>query len=304
MILCICISLSACSRPELVNNGKISVVCAGFSAYDWVRVLCGDRISEIDLKMLGDNGADMHSYQPSVEDIARIGNCDLFIYSGGESEAWVDDALKNAVNPDMIVINMVDVIGENAIEHDEHEDHDEMEYDEHVWLSLKNACLIVNEIEHALEKLDSENAEYYRGKCEEYRSLLAGLDERYEEMTKNAAGNTLIFGDRFPFRYLVEDYGLDYYAAFDGCSADTEASFEIITSLAGKMDELNVNYIIVIEGSDKRLANTIKDSAKTGNRAILVVDSIQSVSKKKMDMGYTYIGAMENNLELFEKALR
>lgn len=307
MILCICISLSACNRPELVDNGKISVVCAGFSAYDWVRVLCGDRISEIDLKMLGDNGADMHSYQPSVEDIARIGNCDLFIYSGGESETWVEDALKNAVNPNIIVINMVDVIGENAIEHDEHEghdDHDEMEYDEHVWLSLKNACLIVNEIEHALEKLDSENAEYYRAKCEEYRSLLMGLDERYEEMTKNAAGNTLIFGDRFPFRYLVEDYGLDYYAAFDGCSADTEASFEIITTLAGKMDELNVNYIIVIEGSDKRLASTIKDSTKTGNKAILEVDSIQSVSKKKIDMGYTYIGAMENNLELLEKALR
>lgn len=307
LILCICISFSACSRPKLVDDGKISVVCAGFSAYDWVRELCGDRISEIDLKMLGDNGADMHSYQPSVEDIARIGNCDLFIYSGGESETWVDDALKNAVNPDMIVINMVDVIGENAIEHEEHEgheDHDEMEYDEHVWLSLKNACLIVAEIEGALEKLDSENADYYKANCEEYTKLLANLDNRYEEMTESAEGNTLIFGDRFPFRYLVEDYGLDYYAAFDGCSADTEASFEIITSLAGKMDELNVNYIIVIEGSDKRLANTIKDSTKTGNKAILVVDSIQSISKKKIDMGYTYIGAMENNLELFKKALR
>ncbi|MDE6025540.1 MAG: metal ABC transporter substrate-binding protein [Lachnospiraceae bacterium] len=307
MILCICISFSSCSRPELVDDGKISVVCAGFSAYDWVSVLCGDRISKIDLKMLGDNGADMHSYQPSVEDIARIGNCDLFIYSGGESETWVDDALKNAVNPDIIVINMVDVIGENAIEHEEHEgheDHDEMEYDEHVWLSLKNACLIVNEIEHALETLDGENAEYYRGQCEEYTKLLMGLDERYEKMTKNTAGNTLIFGDRFPFRYLVEDYGLNYYAAFDGCSADTEASFEIITSLADKMDELHVDCIIVIEGSDKRLANTIKDSTKTGNKSILEADSIQSVSKKKMDMGYTYIGAMENNLELFEKALR
>lgn len=309
MTICICIPLLACGSFDFVDDGKLSIVCTGFSAYDWVRVLCGDRISEIDLRMLGDNGADMHSYQPSVEDIARIGNCDLFIYSGGESETWVDDALQNAVNPDMIVINMVDVIGENAIGHDDHDghddhgEHDEKEYDEHVWLSLKNASLIVAEIEAALEQLDHKNAEHYKERCTEYTKRLVSLDNRYQEMTEHAAGNTLIFGDRFPFKYLVNDYGIDYYAAFDGCSADTEASFEIITSLADKMDELNVSYIIVIEGSDKKLANTIKDNTRTGNKAVLVSDSIQSVSKEKIDAGYTYLGAMESNLELFKTAL-
>lgn len=307
MTICICIPLLACGNFEFTENGKLSIVCTGFSAYDWVRELCGDNMEEIDLRMLGDNGADMHSYQPSVEDIARIGNCDLFIYSGGESETWVDDALQNAVNPDMIVINMVDVIGEHAIGHDDHADHnhhDEEEYDEHVWLSLKNACLIVAEIEAALEQLDHKNAEHYKQRCAEYTKRLVSLDNRYQQMTEHVAGNTLIFGDRFPFKYLVNDYGLDYCAAFDGCSADTEASFEIITSLADKMDELNVSYIIVIEGSDKRLANTIKDNTKTGKKAVLVSDSIQSVSREKIDAGYTYLGAMENNLELFETALK
>ncbi|MCM1272058.1 MAG: metal ABC transporter substrate-binding protein [Clostridium sp.] len=306
MTICICIPLLACGSFAFTEDGKISIVCTGFSAYDWVRELCGDRLSDIDLKMLGDNGADMHSYQPSVEDIARIGNCDLFIYSGGESETWVNDALANSVNPDMLVINMVDVIGKHAIGHEDHDGHDdhEEEYDEHVWLSLKNACLIVAEIEAALEMLDSGHKEHYRERCEGYIKQLVSLDNRYQEMTAQAAGNTLIFGDRFPFRYLVNDYGIRYYAAFDGCSADTEASFEIITTLADKMDEWNVDYILVIEGSDKKLADTIKDNTKTGEKAVLVVDSIQSVSRKKIDGGYTYIGAMENNLSLFETALK
>lgn len=304
--------MCGCNGSSAYDDGKITIVCTGFSAYDWVKELAGDELSHINLKYLGKKGVDMHSYQPSAEDMAVIKSCDLLIYVGGESEDWVEDALDEDVNPDMIVVKMLDAVGEDALaeeelpglsgEEHEHE-HDEEEYDEHVWLSPRKAALIVTEIEVCLETLDRDKASYYRENYNAYMEKLNELDKRYTKAIEAAAGKTIIFGDRFPFRYMTEDYGIDYYAAFDGCSAETEASFETITFLAGRLDRLNLKHIIVIEGSDKRLATTISESTKDRDKIIVEMDSIQSVSADDIEKGYTYLRAMEKNLQVLETIL-
>ncbi len=316
-ILCLCLNMCGCNSGSAYNDEKITIVCTGFSAYDWVKELAGGELSHISVRYLGEKGVDMHSYQPSAEDMAVIKSCDLLIYVGGESEDWVEDALESDVNPDMLVVKMLDAVGEDALteeelpgisggahehRHDESE-HDEEEYDEHVWLSPKKAAVIVTEIEDCLEQLDGDNASYYRENYNAYMEKLYELDKGYTETVEAAAHKTIIFGDRFPFRYLTEDYGIDYYAAFDGCSAETEASFETITFLAGRLDELNLKHIIVIEGSDKRLANTISESTKDRDKIIVEMDSIQSVSADDIEKGYTYIRAMEKNLQVLETIL-
>lgn len=301
--------MCGCNDIGAYNDGKITIVCTGFSAYDWVKELAGDELSHINLRYLGEKGVDMHSYQPSAEDMAVIKSCDLLIYVGGESEDWVEDALEDDVNPDMLVVKMLDAVGEDALAEEElpgisGAEHDEEEYDEHVWLSPKKAALIVTEIEGCLEQLDGNKASYYRENYNVYTEKLHELDKGYTETIEAAADKTIIFGDRFPFRYMTEDYGLDYYAAFDGCSAETEASFETITFLAGRLDEINLKYIIVIEGSDKRLANTISESTKGRDKIIVEMDSIQSVSADDIEKGYTYIRAMEKNLQVLEAVLQ
>lgn len=302
--------MCGCNGMGAYNDGKITIVCTGFSAYDWVKELAGDELSHINLRYLGEKGVDMHSYQPSAEDMAVIKSCDLLIYVGGESEDWVEAALQDDVNPDMLVVKMLDAVGDDALAEEElpgmssaEYEHDEEEYDEHVWLSPKKAALIITEIEGCLEELDGNRASYYRENYNVYMEKLNELDKGYTETVEAAADKTIIFGDRFPFRYMTEDYGLDYYAAFDGCSAETEASFETITFLAGRLDERNLKYIIVIEGSDKRLANTISESTKDRDKIIVEMDSIQSVSADDIEKGYTYIRAMEKNLQVLEAVL-
>lgn len=312
LILCICFNMCGCSGETAYNEGKITIVCTSFSAYDWVRELAGDELSHIDIRYLGEKGVDMHSYQPSAEDMAAIKSCDLLIYTGGESEEWVEDALAEDCNPNMLVIKLLDAVGEDALAEEElpgiagkeHEhEHDEVEYDEHVWLSPKRAAVIVTEIEACLEELDRISASYYKENYNAYMEKLNALDKGYTEVVEAADKKIIIFGDRFPFRYMTEDYGLDYYAAFNGCSAETEASFETITFLAGRLDDLNLKYIIVIDGSDKRLANTISESTKNKDKIILEMDSIQSVSADDIEKGYTYISAMEKNLNILKTVL-
>ena len=252
-------TLTACGNNN--HNNKISVVCTIFPEYDWVSEVIGDQKDNFDLTLLMNNGTDLHSYQPTVKDIAKIAKADLFIYVGGESDEWVDEALKNATNKNMVVINLMDVLGDKAKEEElkegmqgeeehEHEDEDEeeeeAEYDEHVWLSLKNAEIFVTEFANQIAKIDSANKDAYLNNAKTYNEKLATLDAEYEQAVNNGAVKTLVFGDRFPFRYLVEDYNLDYYAAFIGCSAETEASFKTITFLAGKVDEIGLKVILKI----------------------------------------------------------
>lgn len=312
--VCACASAGAAG-----SNGKLKIVTTIFPEYDWVKEIAGDKISNIDLTLLLDNGVDLHSYQPTAQDIIKISSCDVFVYVGGESDEWVEDALKEAVNKNMQVVNLMETLGsavkeeevvegmqaEDEHEHDHDHDHDEeeTEYDEHVWLSLKNAKVLVNGIADAMGKADPSNAASYKANAENYNKKLSDLDSKYEETVKSSGKNTVLFADRFPFRYLTDDYGLKYFAAFVGCSAETEASFETIVFLSGKLDELGLKTVLVIDKSDKKLAQTVVSNTKTKDQEILVIDSLQSTSTSDSSKGVSYISVMEKNLEVLSKAL-
>ena len=305
------------------TTDELRIVTTIFPEYDWVKEILGDKADHADITMLLDNGVDLHSYQPTADDIVKISDCDLFIYVGGESEGWVKEALKNSANKDRKVINLLDVLGdsvkseevvegmqEEAHEHEEGEEHEdgeahehEEEADEHVWLSLKNAEVLVGAISNALQELDAENMELYAENADAYVKKLSALDAEYQTAVDNATCKTVLFGDRFPFRYLADDYGLNYYAAFVGCSAETEASFETISFLAKKADELKLPCVLTIEGKNHKIAETIvKNTAKKSQR-ILTMDSMQSTTSKDVASGTTYFSVMEKNLAVLKEAL-
>lgn len=312
------------------SDGKLRVITTMFPEYDWTREILGGQEGRVELSMLTDSGVDLHSYQPSVEDMMEISSCDLFIYVGGESDAWVADALKESANKDRKVICLMDVLGDQVREeeivegmeeeHDDvEEDHDDeediwdedgadaddaLEYDEHVWLSLENAEVICEEIAEVLGEIDPEYAKEYLANAEKYEEKLEALSEEYEAMAEAAPQKVMLFGDRFPFRYLAEDYGLEYYAAFAGCSTETEASFETVAFLANKIDELGLEHVLVIEKSDQKLAKTIIQNTKTKDQKILTVHSMQSVTEEELEAGENYLSIMEENLAVLKQAVK
>ncbi len=324
-VLCMLLTagaLAGCGeKNKSEKNADLSIVATIFPGYDWVREIMGDEAENADITMLMDNGTDLHSYQPTADDISKISQCDLFIYAGGESDEWVKDALKQAENKDRKVINMMEMLGdsvkteevvegmesEHDHDHDEDGDHhdsdQEVEYDEHTWLSLKNAEMICEAIENDLSSLDPENKDIYKKNSEEYISKLSELDSKYQKTVDDAARKTVLFGDRFPFRYLTDDYGLDYYAAFVGCSAETEASFKTIKFLAEKVDELDLPCVMTIEGSDHKIAETIIRNTADKDQKVLTMDSMQAVTASDMKDGKTYLSVMEKNLEALKEAL-
>ena len=340
LVLCASIlsAMTACSADNLAkadhSANKLRIICTIFPEYDWVKQILGDHADHAEITYLLDSGVDLHSYQPTALDMSKIAECDLFVYVGGESDEWVEDALAEAVNPDMQVINLMEVMGDAAkeeevkegMEHDhdhEDEDHDEhdhededldehdheheegeVEYDEHVWLSLKNAKTLCAEIADKLSILDSANAADYKTNLAAYTAQLDQLDSDFRTLTDGAKQKTLVFGDRFPFRYFVDDYGLDYYAAFVGCSAETEASFETIVFLAGKMDDLGCGTIFTIENSDHKIAQTILDNTKDKNQKIAELNSLQSVTKDQLGSGVTYLSLMQTNYDTLKGALQ
>ena len=314
------LGLTGCGVAGVSNAGdekSFSIVTTIFPEYDWTLNILGENPAGAELTMLLDNGVDLHSFQPTAADMLKISTCDMFIYVGGESDSWVKDALNEAHNKDMVVIDLLDVLGDavkeeevvegmQAEEEEEGEEEEEEgpEYDEHVWLSLKNSGILVDGIAQALEEIDPDNAEVYRANASAYMAKLKDLDSRYAEVFANGSVKTLLFGDRFPFRYLLDDYGVDYYAAFVGCSAETEASFETIAFLAQKLDELSLHSVMTIEGSDHRLARTIINSTASKDRQILALDSMQSVTSKDVADGASYISIMEKNLEVLKEAVK
>ena len=328
---------AAADTADPAGGEPFSVVCTIFPAYDWTREILGSHADEAKVTYLLDNGVDLHSYQPTMDDMMKISDCDLFIYVGGESDEWVEDALEDAQNRDMRVISLLDVLGDSAKveelkegmqeddhdldydeddhdddhdnhdeddhddDHDEH-DHDEEEYDEHVWLSLRNARIFCAEIERNMEAIDPANADDYRANLEGYTARLDELDSSFKAVVDGSSARTLIFGDRFPFRYFVDDYGLDYYAAFIGCSAETEASFETVTFLADKVKELDCKTIFILESSDSGIADTI---ISTSGRSVEIAElnSLQSVSREDIAGGATYISLMQGNCDVLAGAL-
>ncbi len=312
------ICFTGCSAKSKKDDGKINIVCTIFPEYDWIKEIIKGNEDNFNITMLMANGADMHNFQPTADDIMRISDCDMFIYVGGESDEWVDDALKEAKNKNMIVVDLMDVLGDRAreeelvegMEGEEEEEEDEEEeegpeYDEHVWLSVKNAEIFVKYIEEKIASLDKDEARVkkYSENADNYIAKLDELDKKYEEAVKGATFDTVVFGDRFPFRYLVDDYDLNYYAAFIGCSAETEASFKTVTFLAGKVDELGIDSVLVIETSDQKIAKTIIDNTKSKDQKILVLDSMQAVTAKEADGGKNYYSIMEDNLNILIDAI-
>ena len=314
MAALIAVNVSGCGNGGVKASakGKISIVTTIFPEYDWVMNILGDNPAGAEVTMLLDNGVDLHSFQPTVADILKISACDLFIYVGGESDGWVEDALKESVNKDMVVINLLETLGDRVKEEEvvegmqeEEHDHEEgTEYDEHVWLSLKNASFLTEKIGEAIKNVDKANASEYDRNIAEYTGKLSALDAEYALAVREGSKDTLLFGDRFPFRYLTDDYGLKYYAAFVGCSAETEASFETVTFLANKADELSLHSIMTIEGADHRIAETVKGNTADKDQEILTLDSLQSVTAKDVKSGTTYLSVMTDNLEVLKAALK
>ena len=320
----------------VAESKPVTVVTTIFPIYDWARQIIGEN-ENTNLVLLLDNGVDLHSYQPSAQDIMTISTADLFIYVGGESDEWVEDVLESAMNPDLVSISLTEAMGEDLKleeivegmehehdhdhdheededhDHEEDEDHDhdhededhehEEEYDEHVWLSLRNARKLTAAIAKALAGIDAANAETILANAADYDAKLQDLDARYAEVVENASLKTVLFADRFPFRYLADDYGLTYFAAFTGCSAESEASFATIAFLAGKADELNLPAVLTIEGGNHKIADTVIATASNPDRKVLTMNSMQYVTAEDVENGMTYLAMMEENLTALKEAL-
>lgn len=315
MSLILFLSLVACQKKKVETNKKINVVTTVFAEYDWVKEVVGENLANFEITLLQNSGADLHSYQPSVEDLAKIKECDYFIYVGGESDEWVEKALELGGKEKRQVLNLVAELGEKSLneevvegmqhqEHDEeHHEEEEPEKDEHVWLSLRNATIFVQKIAQQLALVDPANKDLYLQNAKNYIEKLVALDRNAEEIVSAAKTKTLLFGDRFPFRYFVNDYGLKYYAAFVGCSAESEASFETIAFLAKKVDEEKIKTILTIENASQKIAKAIIEASQEKNQEIKVLDSLQSVTLKDIENGKTYYQAMEKNIATLKEVL-
>lgn len=301
---------------EKTDDNKVKIVTTIFPEYDWVRNIVGYDNENVEVTLLLKNGVDLHSYQPTAQDLVAISEADVFVYVGGHSDVWVANALKNVSNPNQITVNLFESLDSTlkplrmseGMEHSHHQDEDEHvhnkdEYDEHIWLSLTRAQKAVDTIAEAISDADPENADFYMANSLKYQEELNLLDKEYREVVSTGEKNTLIFADRFPFFYMADDYGIDYYAAFSGCSAESEASFETIIFLANKVDELNIDNLITIENRTHKIPETIIENTETKNQGILVLNSLQSVTEKQISEGMTYLNVMKDNLQTIETAL-
>ena len=299
------LSFTGCrEKAQVAKEGQITVLSTIFPAYDWAKNLTTGSDS-VFVDLLVKDGVDLHSYQPSASDIVKISTADIFIYVGGESDEWVEKALENAANEKMLVINLMQVLkgfvkteelveGMQKNNEDEHGESEEEELDEHVWLSLNNAIACSNEIARALMEKDEANASVYMANLVAYVDKLAALKQEYA----NAFGEkTIIVCDRFPFRYLTDEFGLKYFAAFAGCSAESEASFDTIAFLSVRLHELNSQKVFVTESSDKKIARTVVSSSGVNDCKIAILDSMQSTTLKQANKGANYLDTMRANLE-------
>ena len=337
------VACSAESNEKTPAQKKVSIVATTYPQYDWLKNVLGDRLDAANLKLLIKNGTDLHSYKPSAQDIAAIASADMVVYIGGESDEWIEKALSATPKAGRVQVNLMEALGdrvkeeeivegmqaedehehhhkhgEEAEEHEHHEhehaeaheDHDhehaeEAENDEHVWLSLKNAEILVRALADAIAKVDSTNATEYHMNAGLYIAKISALDAQYRAATDSAHFKTILFGDRFPFRYLVDDYGIKYFAAFVGCSAESEASFETVAFLAGKMDSLALPAIFTIDGSNGKIARAILDASKKSKETpVLTLNSMQSVTDAQMQAGADYLSIMRENLEVLKKAIK
>lgn len=293
--LLLALSFSSCREKsaEAAKPGKINVVATIFPLYDWARTLASGG-EKVKVEMLLKNGVDPHSFQPTTGDIVRVSTADILIYVGGEDDKWVGDALKNAANDKMIVINLMDALKGFVKEEQTAEGAQDSAPDEHLWLSLNNAIAASNEIARALMEKDEANTQIYMANLVAFVQSVAALKTEY---SGSFADRTIIVCDRFPFRYLADEFGIRYYAAFTGCSAETEASFETIAFLSDKVRELAPASVFVTESADKKIARTVLSNADAASLPVITLNSMQSVTQKQADKGAAYLDIMRANLE-------
>lgn len=338
LMLVVALLLAGCSTYSPKEDHRLSIVVSSFPSYEWTLRVLGDRAADIDVELLSDKGIDPHSFQPSTNDFLKISKADLFIYGGGPSDLWAQDALKNAANKDMKTLSLiaelagnVKLVGIDSLHaHDEEavgghgtslsetaaqdsgsdgahhagDGHDDSnEIDEHVWMSLKNAGIYTRSIANIMIEIDPEHKEIYEENADAYIAELDTLDGEYANLIQNSAQKTVIIADRYPYRYLFDDYGLEAIAAFDGCSADFEASFETILALAKQLDEHHSNKIVVTDSSNQKIAKAVAENSTQTNIEIEVLDSMQSVKRADIDSGTTYMSIMRSNLEVLTDVL-
>ena len=283
-------------------DGKLTVTTTNFPPFDFVRRIAGDKVN---INLLLPPGAESHSFEPSPRDIITVQNSGIFIHVGGESDIWVDKILESMDTSKMKILSMmdaVDVVKEEIVEGmEEEEEEGEIAYDEHVWTSPQNAILIVKAINTALCEADPANADFYRKNTAAYIEELAQLDAAFKGAVAGAKRKTIIFADRFPFRYFADAYGLKYFAAFPGCSTETEPSAATVAFLIDKVKLEKIPVVFHIELSNERMADTI--CGETGAKKLLL-HACHNISKKDFDAGLGYLDLMRPNVENLREALR
>ena len=320
LLLAALFSCFGCGGRKSEDNGKIKVLCTMFPQYDWLSEIFGES-EEIELSLIIQNGTDPHSYEPTAADILAISKADMIVYLGGESDKWVREALERSDNKDIVRVEISECEGVelhdissaseghshegHAHGHHDHEGHDHGTLDEHIWLSLHNAKAACKALAEAISKLDESGAERYSENAKAYIEKLDALDEKYEKAIGSVAETErfLLFCDRFPFVYLLEDYGIEYAAAFEGCSADADADFETVLRLIKEADEHAIEAVAVTESSNGALARTVLSSSRQGGGEIIVFNSLQSVNKGQIADGISYLSVMEENLNALKSAL-
>ena len=328
LALALTLSLAACAAPaEKADGGKLRIVTTLFPYYDFARAIAQDRA---DVTLLLSPGREAHSFEPTPLDAVTISEADVFLYNGGEGEYWVESMLDAAGEHIAVASRMmdyVDALNEEYVEgmqgadghdhdhehgsHDDHDDHDhdheedehdsdEVEYDEHIWTSPKNAVVLCRAVCDAICRADAENAAFYRANCENYCAQLEDLDARFAALCESAPHKLLVFADRFPMLYFCREFGLDYRAAFHGCSGDTEPSLATIKYLIDKVEDENIPVVYTIDFGTKKVAAVVSEC--TG-AAIEMLYSMQTVSRADFDAGETYLTLMERNFEALRKGL-
>ncbi|MDR3071926.1 MAG: metal ABC transporter substrate-binding protein [Clostridiales Family XIII bacterium] len=313
IVLFVCILLLGCNAEDKnsdnENDEKLNIVATIFPEYDFARAIVGDKAT---VSMLTDPGASIHSFDPSPSDIKKVQSADVFIYVGGESEEWVDSILQSLDTDNMKIIRLMDSV--NVVEEElkegmtpEEEDVDaeeteseELEYDEHVWTSPQNAILLIDAITVAICEADEANASVYESNAAAYKEKLNDIDKQIKDLVKGAKRNKIVVADKFPFRYFVDQYGLDYVAAFPGCSDQTDAGAATIAYLINTVEQEEIPYIYYVELSNKSCATAISEQTGAG---MLLLNSGENISKTDFNNGVTYVDLMNQNIETLKKGL-
>lgn len=312
LAIAIIIGASIFMVAKLNQNKKTGdIISSGFVGYDFARAITGD---ESDISMLLKPGAEMHDFEPTPEDIINIKNADLFIYVGGESDEWVEELLTDNEIPEEKTLRLMDLVevkeeelSEGMEAHEDHEEHEhdhdeeEVEYDEHIWTSPVNAIKLINGIKDKLSNIHPENKDIYEKNANTYISRLSDIDREIRNVVANSNKKELIFGDRFPFRYFTDEYGLSYYAAFPGCSEQTEASSKTVAFLIDKAKSDGIKTILKIELTSDKLAKSIADEV---GAKVMTLNATHNISSEDFEKGVTYAEIMESNIDVLKEALK